>query len=83
MDLKDLKELEKIIKFCRKNGITRIKEGVVELDIAPQALFPESDYKKKKNLTLIDSPIETEKKYSDEDALFWSSAGIPEEAVNG
>lgn len=77
MDLKNLKEVEKIIKFCRKNGITRIKEGEVELHISAQALFPESTYKKKQKE--VESPVELENQFTEEDALFWSSAGIPEE----
>ena len=80
MDLKDLKELEKIIKFARKNGITRIKEGDVELEISTQALFPESQYKRKQLEAVPD--LEVQKPYSDEDMLYWSSAGIPEERAS-
>ncbi len=78
MDLKNTKELTKLIAFARKNGITRIKEGEVEIDIAPQALFPESAYKKKQ--TEIETP---ETPFNEADALFWSSAGIPESILEG
>jgi hypothetical protein len=76
VDLKDLKELQKIIQFCRKNGITRLKEGEIEIDIAAVALFPESAYKRKQAEADNKDPV-SETEYSEDDLLFWSSAGVP------
>lgn len=76
MDLPKVSELEKLVKFCRKSGIKSLKSGDFSLELDAQALFPESNYKKKQEQTseLITPPIFTE-----DEALFWSSAGIPEE----
>ncbi len=76
MDLKNQRELAKLISFCRKQGITSLKSGDFEVQLAPTALFPESAYKKKQNES---DTIETEPVYDGEAALFWSSAGIPED----
>lgn len=80
MDLKNTSELDKLVKFCRKNGITSLKSGEFAMELAPSALFPESNYKKKKNLEAVSSHSEvlTENEFTEQDALFWSSAGIPE-----
>lgn len=80
MDPKNVQDLKKIISFCRKNGITRVKMDGFEIELHPTALYPESDYKKKKaseESPQTDALLETEK-YSEEDLLFWSSAGIPD-----
>lgn len=76
MDLKDPKELEKLVKFCRKQGITSLKSGDFAIEFASQALFPESTYKKNKELK--EEAIQTEPAFTEEDALFWSSAGVGE-----
>lgn len=77
----DTKELEKIVKFCRKNGITRLKNAEIEIELSPIALFPESAYKKAK---LAGGPAEpeVENAFSEEDILNWSSGGIPEERAS-
>lgn len=74
----------KLVAFCRKNGIQRYKKTTgpvhLELEFHPASLMPESAYKRKKKdaeATQSDH-IPTEKPYSEEDALFWSSAGIGE-----
>ncbi len=77
MDIKNPKDLDKIVKFCRKNGVTSLKSGDFEISFSPAALFPESEYKKKKEESSI--PVQVESLYTEEDILNWSSAGIPEE----
>lgn len=76
MDLKNTKELIKLIDLIRKKGVTRLKSADFEIELAPSALFPESNYKKKQT---EDLPIESVVPFTPEQALFWSSAGIPEE----
>lgn len=76
MDLsKNTKELVKLIDLLRKKGVTRLKSGDLELELSPSALFPESAYKKNKE---IEAETVVETTYTPEDALYWSSAGIGE-----
>lgn len=50
------------------------------MELSPSSLFPESDYKKKKAVVSSSSDkIEMKEIFSEEDVLFWSSAGIPDE----
>lgn len=74
MDLKNKPELVKLIDLLRKKGVTKIKSGDFELELAPAALFPESYYKRKQSEGV--SETITEVPYTEEEALFWSSAGI-------
>lgn len=77
MDLPDLKKLQKLINFCRKNHINHVKFEQFEFDIAPSGLEIQSGYKKRKAIS-SDEPIQSDApKYTDMDVLFWSSAGIP------
>lgn len=80
MDLTNRKEFLKLVADCRKYGIISVKSGDFALELAPQALFPESDYKKKKALESSEDLIPIENTYSDEEILMWSSAGIQEGA---
>ncbi len=75
----DLKELQKIVSFCRKNGVTELKHEGIEIKLSAASLFPESQYKKTKALEDNKDPTSDET-FSEEDALYWSSAGIPDEA---
>jgi hypothetical protein len=80
MDLKNHRELAKLVSFCRKSGVTSLKSGDFEIQLAPAALFPESAYKKKKSEVDVGNPlIEIENAYSEEDALFWSSSQMADE----
>lgn len=74
MDLPDFKKLQKMINFCRKNGIDQVKMGDFEFHITPLGLSKETYYKQKQSEVQTDTPVENQ--YSDEDMLFWSSAGI-------
>lgn len=73
--------MAKLVSFCRKNGITHIKTGEIELDLAVSALFPESEYKKKKQLEGSTDPV-SEKQYTEEEILMWSSLAPGMEEVN-
>lgn len=73
MDIKNLSELGKIAALCRKKGIESIKissDGGVEFKLTP--LYP----KPRK----VASPLNQDKEQlgtlSEEDILFWSSAGV-------
>jgi len=84
MDDQTLKELKKIVSFCRKNGVTSLKMDGIEIALSQTALFPESEYKRKKASkaapgALSSDFIPTEPQYTDEDILLWSSAGLPDE----
>lgn len=72
----------KLVAFCRKNGIQTYKKTqgpvTLELEFHPASLMPESAYRRKKKEQGSEL-IQTDKQFSEEDALFWSSAGIPPE----
>lgn len=76
MDAKNFKDLQKIVAYCRKQGIQRIKTTEIELELAPASLFPISAYKKTKESA---EEIKTENAYSDIDLINWSSSSISEE----
>lgn len=54
MDIKTLDEFTKLIDLCRKKGIKSVRFGDFQLELAPEALFPESEYKKKQKLKEMD-----------------------------
>ena len=70
MNLPDSKELKKLTKFCRDNGIQTLKHGEFEINFASSALFPKEDVKQD------DEKITTEGSFTDEQALYWSVTGI-------
>jgi hypothetical protein len=81
MPILEIKELGKYVTFCRKNGIKRFKMGDIEFEIGEK---PMSSYKRRK----IEkeggiAPELTKSQYSEEEMLFWSATGIPEEDVGG
>lgn len=76
MDSSDLKDLAKIIDLCRKKGVSELKFDGVEIKLAPEK--PASDYKKRKKTE--DTKEDLGPAYTDEETLFWSSDGIPDEA---
>lgn len=75
IDLKKQAELGKFIDLLRKKGVTTIEIDGLKMTLAPEA--PPSNYKKKQNELQGDVVVENE--FSEEAALFWSSAGLPEE----
>ncbi len=86
MELPNLKNLQKLINFCRKNRINHVKFGEFEFQIDPQGFEPRPY--KRKNQPIDTTEIEQEEpKLSDLDVLLWSAAGVPEqfgsEELNG
>lgn len=77
-DFKNLKNLTQMIDLCRKKGVESIKIDGLELTLRPEA--PPSNYKRK--LQEVQGEVPTENPYTEEDAIFWSSAGIPEEKAS-
>lgn len=77
MDIKNSKDLLKIISLLRKQGVVSFKSGDFQIELAKEALFPESPYLKKKNESSGDA-VQVDTPYSEQDYLFWSSAGIPQ-----
>lgn len=80
---KDNNDLVKIIAILRKNGVSRLKNSEIEIELHPSALFPESAYKQKlkaKDPEYKDIP-DTHSISQAEAALFWSSNPIVEGAT--
>lgn len=77
----DLKELEKIVKFCRKNGVLTLKNSEIEVTLTASEPM-ESYYKRRKKAQPQDDnqsdTIETDE-YTDEQILMWSAG----EGFNG
>lgn len=72
MDIKTLADLGKIADLCRKKGIESIKiaDGTVEFKLA-------HGFERRRRGTRDTSNPEVDTPFSEEDALFWSSAGLP------
>jgi hypothetical protein len=80
MDVKNLKDLSKIIDLCHKKRVKTIKIHGIELELREDV--PVSSYLQKKSSpvqTSGDHPIVTDRgsALTEEDILFWSSAGFP------
>lgn len=69
-----VKELAKLADMCRKKGIESIKitTDAVEFKLGEQVL------PKRRSRTQEDNKPPVTETMSDEELLFWSSAGIPE-----
>lgn len=74
--IESLKDLEKLLKLCRKQGVTEIKLGSVELKLGelPQEQTP----------SLISDPANPlanfpEGELTPDQLAFYSSGGLPEE----
>jgi len=70
MDAKLARELQKLIKICKKEGVLELKIEGIELKLSPGAVLQPSRYKLKKEK---DTPEQITPQYSDEETLFWSS----------
>lgn len=66
----DLKELEKLCKLCRKNGIRKLKSSDIELE------FDHISYPVRISKRVKDEETKTEEQFSEEDALYWSSTAV-------
>lgn len=77
-ELKNLGDLSKIIDLCRKKGVESIEIQGIKLVLRDEA--PPSNYKKKKQFESGDPVVEGA--FTEDDALFWSSDGIPEQEAS-
>ncbi len=67
MKIENLEQLEAVVKFCRKQGISSIEIDGVKLAISEQ---PKRTRKGKE----LQGDVETPDALSTEDLLFWSAA---------
>jgi hypothetical protein len=63
-----LKELKKITKFCRENGINQLELDGFKLSFSPAALFPEKPQKETEESSEL-----KEEMLSPEAILLWSA----------
>lgn len=71
----DLKELKKLVKYLRKEGITEFKNGDIEFKLAPEQ--PKTTKKSTKIDVSEQINIDTDEP-SPEEMLFWSAGGATE-----
>jgi hypothetical protein len=71
-------ELLKFIEDLRKKGVICFELDGLKVQLAHEALFPKSAYKRKKTDAIEE--IKDTPQFSEEEALFWSSAGMPEQS---
>lgn len=71
----DLKELKRLVKYLRKEGITEFKNGDLEFKLSPEQpkLTRKIDVSSQVNDVPTDEP-------SKEELLFWSAGGANDEA---
>lgn len=69
----DNKKLSTLIKLLRKNGVKHFKSPELSLELGE---LPSLGSHSTNQGTSQDLPVET---YSDEQTLFWSSGGVPQE----
>ena len=70
----DAKQLQKIINICKKMGVLELKFEGIEIKLASTAIVPRRTKDTKEPDT---TP------YTEDETLFWSSAGLPEAVING
>jgi len=70
MDIKTVADLAKLADICRKKGIKQLK-------ITQEGLEFSMGEKPQPKVKFKDSPEALDTRPSDEEMLFWSSAGIP------
>lgn len=72
----DLKQLDQLIKLCRKRGVTSVKIGDVELHLNQDQPQPRRQVSAKAKADQAYSPvsdmIESEQELSEEELLFYS-----------
>lgn len=94
MTVKDLKDLEKVIKLCRRMGIEAIEVDNVKLNLGPAPKpvtqhsvasdFPEASMKiPQYTATSGDPDAITSDELTPEQLLMWSSAEAPTDTVEG
>jgi hypothetical protein len=80
VDIKDIKELAKIISLCRKKGVEsfKISENGIELSFSPA---PVKTRASKKPSLVTEEGEGFLANLTPEDKLFWSSPSVPDEKV--
>lgn len=75
----DAKELKKLVKTMRENGVLKLKTAGIELELAPESLFPKKGKPSEPDTTPL-GDIKMPKPLSEMDILTWSSRvpGEPE-----
>lgn len=75
----NLKDLEKLLKLCRKQGVTDIKLGSVELKLGD---LPTERTEASTNVVPTANPFANfpDRILTEEELLFYSSGGTPEDA---
>lgn len=71
--------MTKLLNFCKKNGIKRIKLGDFEADFAEIRLKEKTKIKKEKPRPITQEPIQTEPLPTEDELLFWSTNYDPKE----
>lgn len=66
----DPKNIKKLIRAMRQEGVLRLKTPEIELELAPEAIQP-----KHVAQALETQETNAEPKYTEEDVLLWSSPG--------
>lgn len=87
MNLPDLKQLDKLIALCRKRGIKSVKIDNIELTLSEDAPPTRTRGKKANSVKTSDSSSDTPSEdgwdsLSDEEKLFYSASGMPEDVGN-
>lgn len=81
MDIKNNKDLSKLIDLLHKKRCKRLKIDNSGVEIELWNDHPVSNYKKKQSKTNIDQ-VNTPDQLSEEDILFWSSNPVSIEGAN-
>lgn len=77
MQIKTFAQLSKIADICRKKGIETIKITPEAVEFTLKEPIPRKKQLKADGKDNDPGTIETPEQPSEEDMLFWSSAGIP------
>ncbi len=76
----ELKELKRLVAFCRNSGILVYKSQDVEFTLSP--VDPKEDKKAAKRILKVEKTVEEKlAAMSDEDILLYSSQGFSEQDV--
>ncbi len=71
----DLKEIKKIVTFCRKNGVESLKTQDFEFKLHPSHIVEPKQKSKRARDTDNKDPIS--EAYTAEETLFWSTHDLP------
>lgn len=63
----ELKEIQALIKFVKKQGILKFKSGDLEIELSPDSII-----RKRTKRELKEKPSELKPQYSEDQILMWS-----------